>query len=176
MSSDFADKETVPPYDYSEHAAQQQKRDDESRTLHNAQKARLRAISYPEICQRCGRDSGRLYIWNRKRLCRSCMTEEQEAWTLVSGRPGPTAQRVPMGRPVGGNSKMESLLSGFLALLGLERMEKDPMASRIPMKQPLRLSFRRPDRKQTPKAEGIMGSAKKKYNKRKNQSSFAPAF
>jgi len=168
---DFTDgqkKETEPPvsaapsYDFFEHVAQQNKRDDDSRVEYRAKKEPLRIISYSETCERCGRDLRRAYIWNGKRLCRNCVEEEQEKWVFFTGGPNAPPQRVPArqtkrakGRPL-----MESLISGFLTLFGLKRIEKEAgiLAPRMPMRRARYPAAQRPDKKQMPKAEGIMNS------------------
>lgn len=150
------------PYDFNEQAARQKKRDDESRAEHRASKGPLRTASYPETCERCGKGlEVRVYIWNRKRLCRGCVEEGQKTWELISGRPNAAPQRV-LARPPGNSNRrslMESFISEFLALFGLKRIEKEAripdyampiMRERLPPAQ-------RPDKNQMPESEGIMG-------------------
>ncbi len=148
------------PIDFYEYAAQQNKRDADSR---ESSKGRLRVKSYPETCQRCGNDLGaRVHIWNGRRLCNRCIEEGQEAWELAEA-PNSAIQKLSIQpqKKARERSLSESLISGFLALLGLKRIENDiASADKIPIKLAELLSAHRPDRKQVPDDEGIMGGRK----------------
>ena len=141
--------------------AQQDKRDADSRVEYHASKERLQMLSYPETCQRCGRDFGsRVHIWNGKRLCNSCVEAEQQAWTLFSGGPGVAQCRVPAQplKRARGRSLIEAFITKSLALIGLQRIEKAVLAAEaiIPIKQAISLVVKRTDRKNMPILEGIM--------------------
>ena len=148
-------------YDYNEHAMQQKKRDDDSRVEYHAPEQVLQAISYSETCERCGKAPEVLiYIWNGKRLCKSCMEEGQETWVLYTSGPNAINQSVSIlplekAKQV---SRIESLISGFLAIFDLERIEEEIIIldPKIPIKQARLLALQRPDKKQMPKSEGIM--------------------
>lgn len=154
------------PYDFYENAVQQNKRDDDSRVEYHAQKEPLRIISYSETCERCGKDLEHVYVWNGKRLCRSCVDEGQETWGLITGGPGAAPQRVSLRplRKARELSLIESLFSEFLALFGLQRIEKETgiAGTKMPMKRARLLEVQRPDKKQMPEAEGIMNKKRKK--------------
>jgi len=115
------------PYDFYEHVVQQNKRDDDSRVEYHAPKERLRIISYSETCERCGKDLAHVYLWNGKRLCKRCMEDGQETWVLFTGGPNAAPQRVSMQplKKAKERSLIESLISEFLALFGLKRIEKE---------------------------------------------------
>jgi hypothetical protein len=165
--SDFADKETesyvivAPAYDFYDHVAQQNKRDDASRIEYHVPKAILSAISYSEACERCGKDlKSRVFIWNRKRLCKSCVEEGQKTWLLFAGSPNAAPQRVwtQLLKKANEHSLINSLISQFLATIGLKRIKKETRSvlSKMPIKQMKLLTVQRPDKKQMPKFEGIM--------------------
>ena len=154
------------PYDFFKHVVQQNKRDDDSRMEYHAPKMRLHATAHPEACERCRKNLGHVYIWNGKRLCQSCMEVEQDAWVLFTGGPNSAAQRVsvrPLKKPRE-RSLIESLISEFLALLGLQRIEKETCIAepKMPMELARPREVQRPDKKQMPEAEGIMKRKKKK--------------
>jgi hypothetical protein len=170
--SDFAAKETesyvimAPAYDFYDHVVQQNKRDDASRVEYQAPEKILQVISYSEKCERCGKDfEACVYIWNGKRLCKSCMEEGQETWVLFKGGPNATNQRVSMIplEKVKQISRIESLISEFLAIFDLERIEKEIIIvdPKMPIKQARLLVVQRPDKKQMPESEGIMNHKKK---------------
>jgi hypothetical protein len=148
------------PYDFYEHVVQQNKRDDESRMEYHAPKEPLRTISYPETCDRCGKDLNRVYVWNRKRLCKSCVKEEQNTWVLFTGGPDAHPQRVYAGhmKKAKERSLVNSLISEFLALFGLKRITKETLivGPKVPINRAARQAVQRPDKKQMPEAEGIM--------------------
>jgi|GEM_PF-652117 len=81
----------------------------------------IQPLSYGERCERCGREAETLYIWNGKKLCSSCLAEEQKKWTTVSRGPG--------GAPiVVGREKREGLLSliigRLLEFIGLRKRKQ----------------------------------------------------
>lgn len=165
--SDFTDNQKMEsfvgvalPYDFCEHVVQQNKRDDDSRVEHRAPKALLQSISYSETCERCGKDLERVYIWNRKRLCKSCVGEGQETWVLFTGSPNAAPQRAPVQplKKVSERLLIESLISEFLAFFGLKRIEKEIsiVESKMPIKRARLRAVQRPDKEQIPKSEGIM--------------------
>ena len=83
--------------------------------------------AHPERCERCGRDVDIIYIWNGKRLCRSCVEDGQKQWATVGGGPSGAPQRisvVPL-KAAKKKSLIESFFSELLALLGLKRKEKE---------------------------------------------------
>lgn len=174
--SDFTDTQTKSsatvelPYDFFEHVVQQNKRDDESRIEYRAPEKMLRAISRSETCERCGKDlNARVYVWNRKRLCKSCLEEGQGTWMLYSKGSNAARQRVSVQPLIKANERslIDSLISEFLAVFGLKRIEPSVPDPKLPIKRARLQTVQRPDRKQMPESEGIM-KGKKSYYPRKS--------
>lgn len=156
--SDYSDVEPAPciaAYDYFEHVVQQNKRDDESRVMPLTQKLRLQAISYSETCARCGKDLKRVFQWNGKKLCKGCMEAEQGAWVIFTGGPNAAPQRVQSPKAEREVSRMDSLISEFLAIFHLKWIEEEMITEpKLPVSLARLLSVK--DKKQMPEAEGIM--------------------
>jgi len=154
------------PIDFYEYAAQQNKRDADSRIDYNISKVRLRPRSYPEICERCGRDlEARVHIWNGKKLCINCLEDEKGTWDLFTEGPNAVPQRILIQHQdqSQGPRFIESFVSWILAVFGLKRIEKDlSIVEQIPKKLAKLLDVHRPDRKQVPDDEGIMGGRMRK--------------
>jgi hypothetical protein len=141
----------------------QDMRSEDRRSEAPQEKGAAQELSYPERCERCGRNlEGRVYIWNSKTLCKSCLEEEKKAWDIVGGGPSHGSQRssvIPM-RKAKQKSLLESIISDFLALLGLKKKEPEiivvepnaPVAHIKPMAE----RIRRKDGTNVPEAEGIM--------------------
>jgi hypothetical protein len=153
-----------------ESLARQNKRDADSRIAYSASKGKLQMISYPETCQRCGRDFGaRVHIWNGKRLCNSCVETEQRAWTLFSGGPDGAPYHISAQslKKVKWRSLLEAFITKSLALLGLQRIEKTiektvlVATAVLPIKKVLSLVVLRPDKKNMPILEGLMNRKKR---------------
>ncbi|HSB46578.1 MAG TPA: hypothetical protein VLD37_01080 [Candidatus Bilamarchaeum sp.] len=147
------------PYDYFEHVVQQNRRDEESRIIHKTPRERLRPVSYSETCERCGRELRHVYVLNGKRLCKKCMESAQDSWVLITGSPTAAPQRVSL-EPVKAErraSRMDSLISEFLALFHLKWIEEEILTEpKLPEGLARVLALKRPDKKQMPKTEGIM--------------------
>ncbi|MEW6722461.1 MAG: hypothetical protein AB1324_04315 [Candidatus Micrarchaeota archaeon] len=104
-------------------------------------KPHLDVIAYPETCERCGRDlEGRTYIWNGKRLCRSCLGDEQEKWGIVGGGPMGSPQKIIIGTPERKKrtSLIESLISEFLHVTGIRKKPRKMEVVVYPEKMPIR--------------------------------------
>jgi hypothetical protein len=133
------------------------------------EKGPVRELTYPETCERCGRNlGGRVYIWNGKRLCRNCLESEQETWGVVGGGPSHGAQLVsvmPFSR-ARRKSLLEALISDILALLGLKKKEPQIILvgphMPIELVKPLAEAPVRKNEKSSPENEGIMGKKQKK--------------
>ncbi|MBI5046437.1 hypothetical protein HZC07_01770 [Candidatus Micrarchaeota archaeon] len=97
-------------------------------------------LSYSETCDRCGKVADRLYRWNGRNLCKSCLTDEQDKWELVRGAPSASSYRIPLG-PI----KKEKEKSFIEAIISdsESKMESKP----------------------SPKAEGIITKEKTKKSK-----------
>lgn len=102
-------------------------RDEERRMNQPAggeEKHHLDVLTYPERCERCGRElEGQVYIWNGRRLCRKCLGDEQDSWELVTGKPlGPGERlRVDVTKEAKKKSFMESITSEILVAFGLKK-------------------------------------------------------
>jgi len=141
----------------------QDMRAEDQRAAAPHEKAPVQEISYPERCERCGRDlEGRAYIWNGKTLCRNCLEDEQGTWGVVGGGPSHGAQRASVMpiRRARQRSLLEAAISDFLALFGVKRREPDIVAVEpempIAAAKPLAERSLRKDERNAPQAEGIM--------------------
>lgn len=88
---------------------------DESETK---QKPRLQILVYPEVCERCGKAAGMLYLWNNRWLCKTCLEEEQQGWGVVSGGPSAGANKVASQIKPG---LFNSIINTALEKIGLAR-------------------------------------------------------
>jgi hypothetical protein len=73
---------------------------------------------YGERCERCGRETEVYYIYNGRRLCKSCLDEEQAKWGLVGGGPSAAPYRVTYGKEEG---LILSIVGKLLEYLGLRK-------------------------------------------------------
>ena len=79
-------------------------------------------IVYTEKCERCGREAEYFYIWNGRRLCKSCLDEEQKKWGMVGGGPGAAPQRLTYGKDEG---ILGSIINRFLERIGLRKRKTE---------------------------------------------------
>jgi len=87
------------------------------------ERPRMDALILSEQCERCGRDlESRVYVWNGRKLCKSCLKDEQDKWGLAGGGPmGPPQRiRVESARPAKQKSIVEGLISEALAIAGMK--------------------------------------------------------
>jgi hypothetical protein len=140
----------------------QDMRSEDRRAEASHEKPPVQELSYPERCERCGRDlQGRVYIWNGKKLCKSCLEAEQETWGIVGGGPSHGGARVSVMpvRRAKQKSLLEAIISDFLALFGLRKKEPEiiAVAPKMPIgaAKPMAGTLRK-DERNTPQAEGIM--------------------
>ena len=143
---------------------------DRKATEYVHKKPKLQRISYPETCERCGKDLDTVYIWNGKRLCKSCLGAEQETWGLVGGGPSGAAQKLPV-RPLRvrkETSLAERLIGEFLALFGIKQKKyidivevhgKMPIGRAKPMTED---RIKKKSNLKKGKVEGIIKTKKKK--------------
>jgi hypothetical protein len=129
-------------------------------------KPHLDVVSYLEQCERCGRDlESRVYIWNGKRLCKSCVDDEQEKWGLVGGGPMAAPYRISLEpeKKRRKTSIIESFISETLYLFGIKKRKmeiivmdpKMPIQHAKPMaEKPMESGKKAGERK--PETEGIM--------------------
>jgi len=157
----------------------QEERAKHTKFEYKSQKYPMRPLAYPETCERCGRDAEILYIWNNRRLCSSCLDEEQKTWGVVGGGPSGAGQAIPVQpiRIAEKESFIEALIAGFLGLLGLKREKKK--TGMIVAEQPYMIVDRakpmtegmiiKRDKgeQKMPESEGLMKARKKKKSSKK---------
>jgi hypothetical protein len=135
---------------------------------HAEARPKLEAVALPERCERCGRDlENRVYIWNGRKLCKTCVNEEQEKWGIVGGGPMSAPYKVTL-EPEKKRKKvslLEHAISEALFMLRLKRRprnvevivinEKMPISRAKPMAE---AAIRPKEGKgeQKPEAEGLM--------------------
>jgi len=127
----------------------------------------VKVISYTETCERCGRETETLYLWNGRKLCSNCLREEQEKWTLVGGGPTGASQAVPVrpAREAKKKSLIESVFSELRALLGMKPKEARIVAlPRMPIERARPMvegeAGKAEDKKAVVQVEGIMKKKK----------------
>lgn len=135
---------------------------DEDRRAGAQERPRVHALTYSETCERCGKElDERVYIWNSRRLCRSCLDEEQGSWTVVGGGPGHAGARVsaiPVRRAKE-RSLIESAIGNFLALFGVKKKEPEIVAveGKMPITHAKPMAEKRMAKEERkPESEGIM--------------------
>jgi hypothetical protein len=141
---------------------------DRKASEYHEERPRMESLSIPEQCERCGRDlKGMVYIWNGRKLCKSCVSDEQQKWGTVGGGPMASPQRITVEVPerVKRTSLAESLISEFLHLLGIKRKPKKtdivvygnkmPIGNAKPMAEE-RIAPKAAKADRRPKAEGLM--------------------
>jgi hypothetical protein len=99
-----------------------QDRKAEEYVSHENHKAEV--ITYVEQCERCGRDlQGRVYVWNGRKLCKSCLEDAKDSWQLERGGPMGPAQRIKVDtrRQSEKLSFIESAIGEFLMLAGMKK-------------------------------------------------------
>jgi len=102
----------------------QDMRSEETKKAPAAERPRMEALILSEQCERCGRDlESRVYVWNGRKLCHSCLGDEQKKWGLAGGGPmGPPQRiRIEAARPAQKKSMVEAAISEFLAITGIRK-------------------------------------------------------
>lgn len=154
---------------------------DRRATEYVRKKEPTKVLSYPETCERCGRDlKSRVYIWNGRRLCRNCLGDEQEKWGIVGGGPVGPPQRISVRVMEKGKLRiwLEGLFSRFLALFGIKMKQPPPeivvYEQKIPIKhaKPMAEEAMAEKKEGTPQVEGIIKKKKKKKKPGKKGVSF----
>lgn len=143
---------------------------------------------YGEKCERCGRETEIYYIYNGRRLCKSCLGEEQSKWGLVGGGPSAAPYRVTYGKEEEG--LLAKMVGKLLEHIGLRK--RRPKGSvvvaprrKVKVKKKGRkvniVAFKRgkplsegPENeeepaKPRPKSEGLIRKTKKYKKKRKSK-------
>lgn len=166
-----------------------------------SERPRMDALQYSEKCERCGRDlEFRVYVWNGKNLCKSCLDDEKDKWGLIGGGPMSAPQRISVeeARPAKKKSAIERAISEFLAITGIRKrpvseiivyrpkMQSEikaarPMADAVPLKpmeeSGLAKPKRAPDEAKKPQQEDIIRvpGQKPEPGKRKRKGKAKPA-
>lgn len=147
----------------------QDMRDENRRTEEKEDKKDRAAqvLSYPETCERCGRDLNNVvYIWNGKRLCKRCVDEEKDKWDLVGGGPSGAPYRISLepSRKSKSKSILERAISAVRGVFGLKRSKappqqhehaKMPIDNAKPMVERKTVIRYKKDDEKSPQAEGI---------------------
>ena len=120
----------------------------------------LRVLSYVEQCERCGKNLETVYVWNGRKLCKSCMEDEQQSWGLVGGGPSGASQKVSMQALKISKQKslLQFLIDEFLALIGLRKKRVSQVVTVEPVEVKMPISHAKPMQE---------GRMKKKHNKGK---------
>jgi len=79
-------------------------------------------LSYSTTCDRCGKETDVLYIFNNKRLCASCLKEEQEKTQFTARRPFSPATKVVVRK---GKPLLQRIIDAVLIFFGLKKKEKE---------------------------------------------------
>jgi hypothetical protein len=127
-------------------------------------KPKMEALAIPETCDRCGRDlESRVYIYNGRKLCKSCLGDEQDKWGLVGGGPMSSPYKVTLGPEIKRKkaSLLESLIGDALALLGIRKKKRKEIEIVVVGQMPIQNA--------KPMAENEMGGKKKAKEERRPQ-------
>lgn len=106
------------------YCVQDMREEDRKKTEYKPEKPRLDVLQYSEQCERCGKSlESRVYIFNGKRLCKSCLEHEQEKWGLMGGGPmGPVQRiRVDVEKKQKERSILDRTISEFLYIVGVKK-------------------------------------------------------
>jgi len=96
-------------------------RDEDRRMEKPPKKYPVQPLVISEVCERCGKRAEIFYIWNGRRLCKSCLDEEQKKWGLSGGGPGAAPYRVSYGEKEG---ILAAAIGKLLEKIGLKKKEK----------------------------------------------------
>jgi hypothetical protein len=104
-----------------------QDRKAEERFEHH-EKPRVDVITYVEQCERCGRDlQGKVYVWNGRKLCKRCLDDAKDSWTLETGKPMGPGQRIKVD--VAKKDEQRSIFERSIGeILVLAGMKKKPIS------------------------------------------------
>ncbi|MFH1393521.1 MAG: hypothetical protein ABII71_02120 [Candidatus Micrarchaeota archaeon] len=147
----------------------------------------MQVHSYEETCEKCGRTLVTVYILNGKKLCWTCLHEEQDKWTIVGGEKPPT---VPMKMTVEAQRKsalrkfFEHVFSEFLALFGVRWKPREPVSQVVALKatqskrprrsfgRPMVSGMRKEREDAVPSTEGIIKGKPKTPRKKSSDVTF----
>ncbi len=143
----------------------------------------MQVHSYEETCERCGRTLVTVYFLNGRKLCETCLGNEQDKWTIVGGEGPP---KTPFHMSVERRKKsllrkfFERVFSEFMGLLGIRWKPKDDEPEIVAVRKkgrsfgnPLVSGRRRAKGNNLPRSEGLIKSKPKKSKKKKQDVSFA---
>lgn len=134
----------------------------------------LRRLTYPETCERCGRDTPTLYIWNARKLCKSCLNEEKETWGVIGGGPSGAAQAISMTplRVAKKESFIEHVISEFLGIFGIKKKQPEIVEvhhPKMPVERAKPMTEGKIEKQTIPQSEGLMKKTKKRKKKTKKR-------
>jgi hypothetical protein len=156
---------------------------------YHEERSKMEVLQIPEVCERCGRSlDGRVYIWNGKKLCHNCVSDEQAKWGVVGGGPMTSPLKVSM-EPENRRRKvsfMEAAISDVLHILGIMKKPKTieivEYHTRFPIQNAKPMAENKPmaeREKSKPVTEGLMklenapkNATEKVRAKEKNESFF----
>ena len=133
----------------------------------------LDILSYPERCERCGRDlENTVYIWNDRKLCKKCVEDGQDSWGIAGGGPMSSPQLISTEpiKKAKERSIIEAFFSEFLAFLRIKPREDRQVIiikPKMPIEHAKPMADTRLSAKPMPQAEGLMTKKKRKSNKNK---------
>lgn len=121
---------------------------------------------YAEKCERCGGETSLYYIYNGRRLCKSCLGEEQSKWGLVGGGPSAASFRVTYQKK--GEGLLRKMIGKLLERIGLRK--RTPEQSEIVVMQRTKVEIKNKGKKANivafsrgrPMSEGLDEEEKKK--------------
>jgi hypothetical protein len=154
-------------HDYYRSAAEQGRRDEESRSINILPEIFLQMILRYETCQRCGGDMDRVFIWNAQRLCRKCFGDGQDSWKIISAD-SRGADKL-LANAAEQKTFFGSSISRLLRFLGLGKApSREPLFAWNRIQEPARkrVSKDANDKHQMPRSEGLMNRKKKKLKKK----------
>jgi len=140
---------------------------DRKEDSYSEQKPKAEVITYVEQCERCGRDlQGRVYIWNGRKLCKSCLDDAKSTWELARGGPMGPGQKIKVDtqNQAEKRSFIESLFGEFLMVAGLKKRPVEEiivyhpkMQGEIGAAKPMsEMNAEKKDKQQNIEIEGIM--------------------
>jgi len=99
---------------------ERQREEEETKPKKEKKELTTSPISYQNVCERCGREAEVFYIFNGKRLCESCLKEEQEKAILKGRKPFASPTKVVISKR---KSFFQKIIDAILAFLGFKKKE-----------------------------------------------------
>ena len=92
----------------------------------------LHETEVQQVCDRCGCESEKFYLWNGKRLCKKCLEDGQKTWHIEEGAPPPQSSGAYVRKPVSTSPQKQpqrGAVSNILGALGLGKKQKPPSSA-----------------------------------------------